>query len=397
MEKNTTYNHITSIILVFGMIFSFPLAFVDMNIQQYLIIGPIILVYLIELFIIKNKNLKLSQLNIICIIFIIFIAASFKYGFSVSSLIPLFGILLIPVTIIIFSQKSKEFLLQLLLYFSMLFSIYEVMLVINSLYYGYFLSSDYYGVTLFRENISFDWPNYFAMLSALKIGVVSYLRKSGYVNTKLIYIFTAISLITIIGSVSRTAIIMAVIILLVPTIYNILFNSNKQKFIKIVISAALVIGFLLVTAIVFIFKASNSGAALSRTLNARLGRWEEAFDIVTNNPLIGIGFRSTTSFVEGIGSTHNDYVDILLKGGLIFIVIFYGYLARRLFILFKNKEIELFSLICSILVAGFVQNPLKKSTIIILFAIFIALSYITDKWTKERKIAKSKPKLSDSV
>lgn len=75
------------------------------------------------------------------------------------------------------------------------------------------------------------------------------------------------------------------------------------------------------------------------TLTSRTVIWEKALALIKNNLLIGIGYKVNTTFQNLIhgSSAHNEYLFMLLQGGVILLAFFY------LFFIVSKKTLEKYS------------------------------------------------------
>lgn len=363
------------VLLAIGISFLF---YIDINlvnnqIIQYMIILPIFLVYFIFFFIIEKKKMNLYLIAQILLFILLFFFASDKFGIKKSDYISLFGFLIIPIMIILFQQLEKKN--ALLNYFIYVFTITEIILIIVKLN-----STDILGlsdINAMRKTFP-RWPNYFAVISSVKVGITFYLMRIKKITSREFYLSIIISAIVIFLSLSRTSIIMLIVIIMInmlvllekQSIKNIIKNNLKQI---IIVSFVLII-----VSISFIAKGNSIHNGLLSSIEGRLRIWKDLIPFIKDNWLIGIGFRSTydtVTLVDGRGSTHNDFIDIFIKSGIIGFLTIYSYFFRRTFILFKKGRIELASIIISIFIAGLFQNPLKDITIMVIFSLLISCSY----------------------
>lgn len=213
-----------------------------------------------------------------------------------------------------------------------------------------------YGVNLLRTTNP-AWPNGVGMLMAVVFLIQMELSRRSLWKRLLQYSALCILLVTL----SRTAMVMLV---LGVTIRQVLVGKRLSVLL-------LACGLALMT---FQAKGLLQQDSLEHTIMGRFGRWEAALTVWKDSPMLGQGFRSfdeTTGFywnpyvntLVKVGSSHNDFVDLLVRGGLVYCLLFvlliiqWGRLAygRR-----ELTEIRLCLMIAGlILVGALAQNPLK--------------------------------------
>jgi hypothetical protein len=358
-------------LLAFSMCFMIPVSFLPQTVQQYVIALPILFILFCGLFLVYKKKFNKDLLILISIIIFAFMLTGFKFGISFNDLMSLVGILLIPLIIQIYIYKKK---LSLYKSFYWLFSVYELILLIFVLRFDAFF--DIYKNLLIRDKVSWAFPNYFAMISVVKISIGKIIYNNGIITKKQFIIFSLVS-ISIVGvSLSRTAMVMLLMVYFIP----ILLSTDKVDALKTLMMkfrALLTLVFLgIFVYFLFKMKGSIASASVERTLDQRFDKWNELVDFFKGNFILGTGFRSTSKYLtEGIGTTHNDYFDVLLKGGLLLFIYIYFYFAKRIFILYKKKMFVELSIAVSLLFGGLTQNPLKFLPLVIIFSVVIASSY----------------------
>ena len=155
-------------LLALSMCFMIPLNFISQNTQQYILAIPAL--FLIgAILIIRNKKLNVGLLVIISLIVFSFFITGFEFGISLGDFVPLFGILLIPIIIQIYGHRDPLFLFK---YFVLIFSFYELAILFSVLKYNALF--DLNKLFIIREEVSWAFPNYFAMLSVIKIFYLLY-------------------------------------------------------------------------------------------------------------------------------------------------------------------------------------------------------------------------------
>lgn len=216
-----------------------------------------------------------------------------------------------------------------------------------------------------------SWPNYVGIYLVLLFWMVIFLA---HIKDKKYLWLLVPTLLTLFLTSSRTAV--------VALGGTILFAAWRER--KRIHPAAGVFLLLLfvVTAGYFAFKtkAIGFGTSLSHTVIARQLRWEAALSKWATHPFLGYGFRSFTIIVptyqygNGVGATgssHNDYIDLLLRGGLLYSIPFWAFVLiaiRQGFYLKDKKAFRYLSYsIIGLLIAALFQNPFKDPVILAYF------------------------------
>lgn len=369
---------VINFLIAFSLCFMIPISFLSSTIQQYVLFIPLISLLFIELFIIKRRKIFFSLLFLIFMFLFTYIITGFEFGLGIDGFIPLLGIILIPVTIQIFIYINPQNIYK---YFIIMFSIYEIVISLVIIQQGIYF--DVSKNNIIRDNLSWAFPNYFAMLSVIKITLGYMIYKNNYMSKKRLLLFTLVSLLSIVLSLSRTAYIMLIVVLLI----NLIFIENKNKIVvinKVLISMILIFLLYLINTLNSL-KNEFAGATLDNTLMQRFETWRELLELVKEYPIFGIGFRSTSDFIiEGVNTAHNDYIDILIKGGLILFFVVYFYFLKRALVLFKNKKYLEFSILLAILIAGFTQNPIKFLPLMFFFSVILSESYKINELSQEK-------------
>lgn len=228
------------------------------------------------------------------------------------------------------------------------------------------------------RQLNASWPNYVAIMMAICFLIA---REVAAVQHR--YRILLIVPLFVLGlTLSRTG-----IIALLCGLFVTLSKIKRSFWGKIMI----IIVFLSVVWIVFINKGMTPGSTLSYTIGFRVERWLQAIRVWADNPLFGTGFRSLTTTIPSyysisaekvldFGSAHSDYIDLLVRGGLIYLAIFLlfviTYLVRCWYKTLHGSESLgrlTLAIPVMILAAAIVQNPLKDPSIGPLFWLFIGM------------------------
>jgi len=145
------------------------------------------------------------------------------------------------------------------------------------------------------------------------------------------------------------------------------------------------------------------------SINKRILYWNNALEMIKNNPLMGIGLGNWQ--IESIpyekkiendhtvsGNTHNDFLEITAEtgilNGLIYlsIFIFALYLNLKIFFKSENYEARIIALLSILLIVSYgidatFNFPLYRPTIQIWFSFFLALSIINTATSEESAIS----------
>jgi len=168
-------------------------------------------------------------------------------------------------------------------------------------------------------------------------------------------------------SLSRTAIS----VFIASYVINSFLLQKKEKRLKskIIVAFILLPLFLLSAKYFFMYKEASPGATIERTLIGRIERWYASWDEAKKSLIIGSGFSRTSAGVKfymgrdgqfyDLNSTHNDYVDLIFKGGVLGLS---SYIIMILNITCKGVKHNkgLFLIVFVIIVSALFQNPLKN-------------------------------------
>lgn len=320
----------------------------------------------------KKESLFLNNkilISIITMTFCIQVVSSFKFGINKVDIVPFAAAYIIPIMIYIFQDYKEEDYMFLYKCISSAWLLMEVFLIIRYISLVGF-TFDFYKVTTLRGTFTM-WPNYFSMFSIVKLGINLLYIKS---DKKYYMASNIISFIILTLSQSRTTAILFYILMISYIIFVRKIKINKKQIAKDII-------FLIATVIIinftFSFKASMPNNTISHTIQSRENRWDILKLAIKDNLAIGYGFRSVTTMIQkeygkNIGSSHNDFIDILFKGGIIYFLFFYG---LNFYLFIKSIKYKKYSdgiFIVMIIVAGMVQNPLKSFPFLLIYALAVS-------------------------
>jgi len=188
--------------------------------------------------------------------------------------------------------------------------------------------ASYSHITEIRKYLP-TWPNYFAISLGLVTGLIVYF---GHVNRRYFMLLAIVGPVMLL-TMSRTGAI------LLTALFVIWLARSKYRnawFQVVVFLAVIAIG-VVVNLVKPLTAEMAGGRTLERAYYARAGRWEAALNVWKERPLLGYGFESFTDLVtevyfldrivEVVGSSHNDYVDLLVRAGLVYSLVFWGWIA----------------------------------------------------------------------
>jgi O-antigen ligase len=361
MFMSVIYIAISALIL-----FPYPL---DIEIMGYpfrlsYILMLLVFIFLPVAFLNRNycRSLFTKILWLMRLVFIlIFLTASFKFGLTLSRVASFIGYFMLSfsyeIPFILNIQHEKFFKV-----FNMVFVVVLLYATFVICYYTVPIGSIRYSMPSIR-NVLALYPNHFSILLILVFWIRQYFidRSSRLVDMWII------SLILI--SLSRVAIATFLLTFAVNILINLNIKRRKKPLMLILILVLLIP----VSVCLMQVKEQSKGSALERTFYLRVARWSAAFDVIKENPIIGTGFDRTTdlvpifeSHISGrsleLGSMHNDYVDLLLKGGIIGFTSYLGVLIG-IFAAGIKYDKSLVVLLLTIVSTAFFQNPIKNVSI----------------------------------
>ncbi|MFN0728533.1 O-antigen ligase family protein [Polaribacter gochangensis] len=342
----------------------------------------------------KDKKTMSNPVIISLVVFFLFILINgvFTTDFSIEQgnykkIVPL---LLIPFSILNI-EKNVRFKGLLFLFFGIV--IIQINSVIGIIDYYYFTEGKKYllkNYSKINEILNYERP-YLGYFSVLNIIISYYFFKQK--NKKAIAIIaTVFSLLLIIIISARLSIITALFLGVITLFFEL---NNKKK----------LIAFSGLTSLLLVFYFSNNTLKdrfLHINKDARVIIWEGAINSFskTNNFFLGSGSQENTRnellehyknhqdfesideknrFITKNYNTHNQYLNEILRGGVLGLVIFLFPQGFNLYFNFRKKTvtIELLFLI-SILCFCLVENILDRQIGVYLYAILLSLSNMND-------------------
>lgn len=163
-----------------------------------------------------------------------------------------------------------------------------------------------------------------------------YKAKNVYIN----WIEIVLLLLMLAATYSRSSIISFIMILLLY-----IFSRNKNKIIlslkSLVIVSLPFITYLSVDTFYKIMVRGNEAQLYS--MSGRIYYWEKAWEVFLSNPIFGSGYAYSTRYLvmaemghESISTLHNTYMEILINGGIVAMIL-YGFVFFSMFkFIFKS-------------------------------------------------------------
>lgn len=232
------------------------------------------------------------------------------------------------------------------------------------------------------RSINASWPNYVSIISVIGLFIAD-----EFSCGRKFQAWSALFLFVLALTLSRTGIAMLVVGSIVKFLLG-LKSGNKSQMRN---ASRVVIVLVIVGTLVFLGKSAYPSSSIGSTITYRLGRWSAATQSIEKNPLVGVGLRSFTkavpsyerpgmAFLFATNSAHNDFLDLLVRGGVLYLAAFGLLLLMCLSRSWKSVgrssgPINIVTiLLVVILVAALVQNPLKHNSIGPLFWLFVGMS-----------------------
>jgi len=387
-EKQMLKGFITKIILICLLtliLFPFPIA----EVFKYKFMGAYVALifsfFLLPAVFFLNKSywgnkftIGLWFLRILALL--IFLIVTPREGLTQMDLIPFIGAFIMTffyevgyfITTIGYFEKFLKYWMWLNVFICVYVFIIVVPIFLRQGYIGVINSMDVI------RNYYPSWPNHFGIYLVLLFWVIMYFRSH---NKNYALLFILIFSMLFLTS-SRTAFLA----LAVSIVFALYINRKKRS----VVSVLSVLGLLTFSGyVIFTLKSMGGfGSSLEHTIAERQFRWVETFYLWKQHPFTGYGFRSFTEivpyyFYEGktliaTGSSHNDYIDLLLRGGLFYSIGFWTFILLTVWQSVKsiNQKSELLKHLsyCTIvlLISAFFQNPFKNPIILAYFWSYIA-------------------------
>jgi len=374
IDKITNYSY-------YGLLFFLPIStFLDN-------VALVLLTFLTLIFKKRKHTLKQLLVSSLWLLFAYIILLNvFGSNLETKVYIKLLPLLIIP---FVFSHLKKETLEKGLLFLFIAIIVKQIIAIGGILEYYFFTEGktvalrSYAGI---NEILHFERP-YLGFFSALNIIISYYLFK----NSKTwIFLLTSVFSLSIILVISaRLGLIVAILSLLLIVISRIKINI---KYLMLVIGT--------LTTLVAIFLMSNNplkNRFQQIKYDTRLVVWNGAYDIFTetSQPFFGLKSQSRVSeklmdyykndaffeyqpdktrFVNKEYNTHNQYLNEVLRGGLIGLLLFIMPFCYLVFQNIKMKKLEFTLLLISVALFFMVENLLARQIGVYTTAIILSLT-----------------------
>lgn len=339
----------------------------------YLLI-PIIL-SLMPLVIFKKSYWQLpvtKSLWMLRIVFLfIFLISSFYMDLSLSRIASFIGM----ISITFFYELPFIFNIELKRFFSIFNKLFILFLSYSSviiLYYLIKIRSPIAIIDYVQEYLPI-YPNYFAMFLVTHFCARVFLLKKRSLIIDL-WIFAVIVI-----TLSRTALLGLVIFSLICIAGNKRFPLQNKL-------AVILIAVLLLTPLsyfVLMSKGASFGSTLEHTFLTRYFRWETAIEVFAEHPLIGYGLDRSVNIVSNyhyiggnmpeLGSTHNDYIDVLIKSGITGLLVFLAFCMNVICEGIRKSRL-LFLIMLLMLAFAVIQNPFKN--VLLMFYLYFIIGAV---------------------
>jgi len=140
--------------------------------------------------------------------------------------------------------------------------------------------------------------------------------------------------------------------------------------------------FQIVDSLVLLLQADPEALDSGGSAGARLGFWTSIFRVLGVNPISGTGFAGTFLVVIGVGSAHSQYMDVLLRTGIVGLF-FYLWFWKRLFVFYQRVDRSVFAGLVALFVFGFFNESTKESYGALIFFVLLNKTY-ADGWLRRR-------------
>ena len=227
-----------------------------------------------------------------------------------------------------------------------------------------------------------SWPNHFGIYLVLLFWLVVFLAHKS--NNRKYYLTLALIVPTLFLTLSRTA--------LVALGVSMLFAAwRERRRFRPATVGLLFLAFLVAGSIGYsafdVKDRAGFGSSLSQAIDVRQRIWESGFTQWKEHPVLGYGLRSFTEVAWGIEigggmrqvvTAHNDYLDLLVRGGLLYSIPFWLFV---LFVVHRGLKLGdyqgylfrcLSYSIIALLAAAFAQNVFKCPDMLAFFWSYVA-------------------------
>jgi O-antigen ligase len=115
---------------------------------------------------------------------------------------------------------------------------------------------------------------------------------------------------------------------------------------------------------------------------ARLNLWSSIFGVLGTNPFSGTGFAGVSLVIEGAGSAHSQYLDVLLRTGTVGLL-FYLWFWNKLFQFYKRFDRGVLAGLVAMFVFGFFNETTKLSYGALIFFVLLNKAYVDARFRRK--------------
>ena len=404
------FEYILSLFLVIDVYSIWTRAnFISYSMQNIILITLLVVLIFISI----EKYSKYSMKNVMFILFIIIyliIYVIFNNG-DFKNYIIKFVIILPLLTIYLFLQfkmKNK---------YSIIKKISNIMLIISVTSLFFYVFGTTLAIIKPNEFINIKWgmekriPSYFNLYyETQKINILGFtiVRNTGIFTEAPMYVFVLIIclfekvfieknrkkvliiIVTILTTFSTTGIILMSIIL----ISNIVLNKSNTSIKKIIILPIAIFIGLVISANFLISKYMESSYNINSSLNIRIDDYRAGIKAWKDNPIFGSGYGTTEITNKYISSSRNEYqtgtssgIMVLIAQGGIYIssiYIVFILLQIRYSFLYKDYKITILSIVFIILL--FVTNVAYRNIVLYFISLAFSHAICQNKQSNDRRI-----------
>lgn len=336
------------------------------NFSIYCLISVVVFINLLVYLPKHNKfKLRSSASMMVVVISIVYLLSALICSPTITSFIAVVSVLisvLFIISLFVFSRQQKESLLFILIFMGLISSIIAITL------YIFFQSNEIY---VYSGRLMF--PFQYANTSGLWFCIVAILCWASK-NWKL-RLTAILPVACCILTKSAGAVGILFIISLIYFIGWLKLEKHERKFdiIAIIFYSAILV-------FVAVFGLINSGRVFeaSQTFIERIIQMYDGVALWLTSPILGIGpdqWQFIYPYVQSAQYTaskiHNSYLQIMLDGGIIALLLFIAFLVYSLFRIVKAKNWTFLICSCSILVHAFFDFDLSFPFMFILLLMFL--------------------------
>jgi uncharacterized membrane protein len=244
---------------------------------------------------------------------------------------------------------------------------------------------------LFRCTGTWANPNISAIFLSLSLFSIFYANKSITLSIQKIVlkIWLIVAIIAVLLLGSRTAFVVATVIILFEVSHQVLavinkfidFNKRKFNYTLIAVIASMLLA-------LTIFTKGDSSVSRIKVLSNSIG-------LIAQQPILGYGFgqfereynlyaaNKKESFNEHVNMAYNDFVELTIEGGVIGLLIWILFLSLLFHHSIKNKQNQLLPILISFLIIQCTNFGFQAIPVVILFLTIIGVETVGETWYSE--------------